>query len=192
MGMLETQTRLLKLIQPVNAGNQPPELRSVEDFVNILLAGEKSQREPPRSLRHLQRFAQGSAAFGNHLHCLRNCDSQAANLARLFVNLFARRKVSRGFGHRTHFCYYKACTKMQQSNPKTGDEPFIVVFEAEDPSEAIVLRSLLESAGIESPQPSYSDPFPGAFSGVFTHDTSILALASKAEDARLLIASKSK
>jgi hypothetical protein len=80
---------------------------------------------------------------------------------------------------------------MQQSKPSPSGEPFIVVFEAEDASEAIVLRGLLESAGIESPQPSFTDPFPGAFSNIFTRDTSILARASRAEDARQLIASKS-
>jgi hypothetical protein len=80
---------------------------------------------------------------------------------------------------------------MQQSKATPSGEPFVVVFEAEDASEAIVLRSLLESAGLESPQPSFTDPFPGAFSNLFTRDTSILARASHAEEARQLIASKS-
>jgi len=80
---------------------------------------------------------------------------------------------------------------MQQSKPSTSAEPFIVVFEAEDASEAMVLRSLLESSGIESPQPSFTDPFPGAFNPIFARDTSILARASRADEARELIESKS-
>jgi hypothetical protein len=80
---------------------------------------------------------------------------------------------------------------MEQSKQSASGEPFVVVFEAEDASEAIVLRCLLESAGLESPQPSFTDPFPGAFSSIFTRDTSILARASQAEEARQLIASNS-
>jgi hypothetical protein len=80
---------------------------------------------------------------------------------------------------------------MQQSKPIKPDEPFIVVFEADNAVEAVVLRGLLESAGLESPQPSFTDPFPGAFGAIFTHDTSVLARASQADDARQLIASKS-
>ncbi len=85
---------------------------------------------------------------------------------------------------------------MQQSkpkpDPKTSNDPFIVVFEAETPAEAVVLRSLLESAGIESPQPTFTDPFPFGFSSVLARDTSVLARESQSEDARLLIASKSE
>jgi hypothetical protein len=80
----------------------------------------------------------------------------------------------------------------QDADQKTGNEPFIVVFEAEDIAEAVVLRSLLKSAGIESPSPTFTDPFPLGFGSVLTRDTCILARASQAEDARQLIASKSE
>lgn len=80
---------------------------------------------------------------------------------------------------------------MQQPKPIMSDEPFVVVFEADNAAEAIVLRGLLESAGLESPQASFTDPFPGAFGAIFTHDTSVLARASQADEARELIASKS-
>ncbi len=79
---------------------------------------------------------------------------------------------------------------MQQLKPKAAGEPFIVVYEAESPVEAMVLRGLLVSAGIESPQPTPSDPFPLPGGNELTSDTSILARASRAEDARKLIESK--
>jgi hypothetical protein len=79
---------------------------------------------------------------------------------------------------------------MSESKQKTGHPSFIVVYEAESGTEAMVLRSLLESAGIKSPQPTPSDPFPLPGGGELTSDTSILAPASQAEDARALIASK--
>jgi hypothetical protein len=79
---------------------------------------------------------------------------------------------------------------MHQSKPKMSRQSFVVVYEAESGTEAMVLRSLLESAGIQSPQPTPSDPFPLPGGGELTSDTSILAPASQAEDARALIASK--
>jgi hypothetical protein len=79
---------------------------------------------------------------------------------------------------------------MHQSNPKPDNPKFIVVYEAESSNEAMVLRSLLQSAGIESPQPMPSDPFPLPGGGELTSDTAILAPASQADDARALIASK--
>ena len=77
---------------------------------------------------------------------------------------------------------------MQQSKKKSPDDPFVVVHEAETPAEAAVLRSLLESAGIPSPT-SFADPFPLPVGSVLTRDTDVLAPASKADEARGLIAS---
>lgn len=79
---------------------------------------------------------------------------------------------------------------MHQSKARMTRQPFVVVYEAESGTEAMVLRSLLESAGIQSPQPTPSDPFPLPGGGDLTSDTSILAPVSQAEDARALIASK--
>jgi hypothetical protein len=79
---------------------------------------------------------------------------------------------------------------MPQSKPTSDQKSFVVVYEAESASEAMVLRSLLQSAGIESPQPTAVDTFPLPGGGELTSDTAILALPSQAEDARALIASK--
>jgi len=52
----------------------------------------------------------------------------------------------------------------------------------------MVIRGLLESAGIESPPPTSMDPFPLREPPKGTHGVEILVLASQADDARSIIA----
>jgi hypothetical protein len=67
-------------------------------------------------------------------------------------------------------------------------EPVVVVHEAGTWTEALVIRGLLESAGIESPASTSTDPFPMREPPKGIHGVEILVLESEAEDARHIIA----
>ena len=82
---------------------------------------------------------------------------------------------------------------MQQPDPSPTDESITVVHTARSLTEAMVVRGLLESAGIASPElgGGGSSPWPGAVS--ILHPTrgiqiQIYAIASQAGRARELIA----
>ena len=77
---------------------------------------------------------------------------------------------------------------MQQPDPEPTREKVIVVHHAGTATEALVLRGLLESAGIASPPSTATDPFPLREPPAGTHGTEILVLESQAEDARCIIA----
>jgi len=66
-------------------------------------------------------------------------------------------------------------------------EPVVVVHQAGSWTEAVVIRGLLRSAGIESPASTTTDPFPMREPPKGTHGVEILVLESQAEDARRLI-----
>jgi hypothetical protein len=73
---------------------------------------------------------------------------------------------------------------------KPGDgEPFVVIFQAETPEEAVIVRGLLQSGGIDSPSPTFSDPFPLPTHSEITHGTEILVKISQVEAARQILAS---
>jgi hypothetical protein len=81
---------------------------------------------------------------------------------------------------------------MREMDPITkpdASEPFAVIFQTETPEEAIVLRGLLHSGGIESPSPTFSDPFPLPTHSEITHGTEILVRFSQVEAAREILAS---
>jgi hypothetical protein len=67
-------------------------------------------------------------------------------------------------------------------------DPIVVVHYAGTSTEAMVIRGLLESAGISSPAPTFMDPFPLRESPKGTHGSEIEVLASQADDARRIIA----
>ncbi len=67
-------------------------------------------------------------------------------------------------------------------------EPVVVIHQAGTWTEALVIRGLLESAGIASPAPTFTDPFPLREPPKGTHGVEILVLASQADDARRIIA----
>jgi hypothetical protein len=77
---------------------------------------------------------------------------------------------------------------MQQENRSTTREKVLVVHQAGTWTEAVVIRGLLKSAGIESPDPTSTDPFPLREPPKGTHGVEILALESQADDARRIIA----
>ena len=77
---------------------------------------------------------------------------------------------------------------MQQSTPEPTREKVIVVHQAGTTTEALVLRGLLESAGIASPPSTSTDPFPLREPPKGTHGVEILVLESQADDARRIIA----
>jgi hypothetical protein len=73
-------------------------------------------------------------------------------------------------------------------NEEPTREPVLVVHHAATWTEAMVIRGLLESAGIDSPAPTSTDPFPLREPPKGTHGVEILVLASQADDARSIIA----
>ena len=77
---------------------------------------------------------------------------------------------------------------MQQHDPLPNDEPIVVVHTVRSWTEAIVVRGLLKSSGIESPELGNSGPSPMPDLAPILQGIDIYALASQAEQARRLIA----
>ncbi len=69
-----------------------------------------------------------------------------------------------------------------------GEERTVVVHQAGTSTEAVVIRGLLESAGIASPGPAGANPFPMREPPEGFRDTDIVVLESQAENARSVIA----
>ncbi len=67
-------------------------------------------------------------------------------------------------------------------------EAVVVVHQAGTCTEALVIRGLLESAGIASPAPTSMDPYPLRQPPKGMLGVEILALASQADEARRIIA----
>ncbi len=67
-------------------------------------------------------------------------------------------------------------------------ESVVVVHLAGTWTEAMVIRGLLESAGIESPASTSTDPFPMREPPKGIHGLEILVLSSQADEARSIIA----
>ena len=67
------------------------------------------------------------------------------------------------------------------------DEPLVVAHTAENATEAMVIRGLLQSAGIDSPGSVSSDPFPIPENPEGPHGTEIFVLESQVEKARQII-----
>jgi hypothetical protein len=69
-----------------------------------------------------------------------------------------------------------------------SNERVVVAHTAESATEAMVIRSLLESAGIETPDAVSIDPFPIPENPEEPHNLEIRVLESQADEARKVIA----
>lgn len=67
-------------------------------------------------------------------------------------------------------------------------DPTVIVHRAATSTEAMVIRGLLESAGLKVPDFSPGEPFPMHVPPAGMTDGDIVVLASQAEDARRIIA----
>ena len=67
-------------------------------------------------------------------------------------------------------------------------DPLVVVHRANSPTEAMVIRGLLESAGIEAPDSTAGKPLTMHAHPTDIGVTDIAVLASQADDARRIIA----
>lgn len=67
-------------------------------------------------------------------------------------------------------------------------ERIVVAHTAESATEAMVIRSLLESAGIDTPDAISTDPFPIPENPEEPHNLEIRVLESQADEARKVIA----
>jgi len=73
--------------------------------------------------------------------------------------------------------------------PDSGSrDPVVIVHRATTSTEAMVIRGLLESAGLKVPDFSPGEPFPMHTPPAGMTDGDILVLASQADDARRIIA----
>ncbi len=72
------------------------------------------------------------------------------------------------------------------------DEKLVIAHTADTASEAMVIRGLLESAGIHSPGSASSDPFPLNEAPEGTHGPEIFVRESQAAEAKKLIAEYAK
>lgn len=69
-----------------------------------------------------------------------------------------------------------------------SQEKTVVIHTAGSATEAMVIRGLLQSAGIESPGSVTNDPFPMGEPGDAFHGSDVLVLESQADEARRVIA----
>lgn len=69
-----------------------------------------------------------------------------------------------------------------------NEQRTVLVHQAGSSTEAVVIRGLLQSAGIASPGSAGSDPFPMREPPGGFRDTEILVLESQVEEARRVIA----
>lgn len=67
-------------------------------------------------------------------------------------------------------------------------DKIVVVHTAGSATEAMVIRGLLQSAGIESLDSATGDPFPMGEAGDAFHDSDVIVLQSQADEARKVIA----
>ena len=72
------------------------------------------------------------------------------------------------------------------------DDKLVIAHTAENVSEAMVIRGLLESAGIHSPGSASSDPFPLNEPPEGSHGTEIFVRESQAAEAQQIIAQYAK
>ena len=72
------------------------------------------------------------------------------------------------------------------------EEALVVAHVADNATEALVIRGLLQSAGIESPGSVSSDPFPIPENPEGPHGTEIFVLESQVDEARKIIAEYTK
>ncbi len=76
---------------------------------------------------------------------------------------------------------------------KEDSQNYLVkVFEAATASEAMVVRGLLQSAGISSPDFQSAEPFPMNEPPEGWHDAEVWVPKSQAEDARAILSGYSK
>ena len=73
-----------------------------------------------------------------------------------------------------------------------ADEALVVAHVAENATEAMVIRGLLQSAGIDSPGSDSSDPFPIPENPEGPHGTEIFVLESQVDEAKKIIAEYTK
>jgi hypothetical protein len=76
---------------------------------------------------------------------------------------------------------------MPDEIPANDSEPVVIAYLAGSPAEAMVIRGLLESAGIATPSGASADPFPLPESSENPSGVEILVLESQADDARAII-----
>ncbi len=76
---------------------------------------------------------------------------------------------------------------MPEENPPYDPEPVVTAYMAESASEAMVIRGLLESAGISSPGSVSTDPFPIPENPESPHGLEVIVLESQVDEARALI-----
>jgi hypothetical protein len=69
-----------------------------------------------------------------------------------------------------------------------SNERVVIAHMAENATEALVIRGLLESAGIRSPGSVSTDPFPIPENPEGPHNVEIFVLESQADEARKIIA----
>jgi hypothetical protein len=76
---------------------------------------------------------------------------------------------------------------MPQVGSERRGEQTVLIHRADSWTEAVVIRGLLESAGIASPSLTHTDPFPLSEPPADFPGVEILVRESQAEDARRII-----
>lgn len=75
----------------------------------------------------------------------------------------------------------------EQKHREPDKNRLVVAYVAGSTAEALVIRGLLESNGIKSPEPTTTDPFPLNEPPEGTHGPEIYTLEQQAEEARRII-----
>ena len=81
---------------------------------------------------------------------------------------------------------------MTKKDPQSSNERLVVAYEAPTQAEALVVRGLLQSAGIYSPDFNAADPFPLKEPPEGVHGAEVWVPESQLKAARRIIAEAAK
>jgi hypothetical protein len=186
------------LLQAVHGVHHSLKFRAVNQIEGALFSRKHFERHPSRSRNHPSSFFRSEVAARNGFDGQMYEDAQPANAPAFFVNFFlCRAKRSAVF----HYGPVDAAAFSMDFGPKARNstcggiamaehhagERVVVAHTAGTAAEAMVIRGLLESAGIRSPGSVSTDPFPLREPPEGTHGVEIFVLESQADHARRII-----
>jgi Putative prokaryotic signal transducing protein len=192
-------------------------LRPVDQIKCTFFAGKHLERDAPRSGDHASGLFRRQIASGNGVERQVYENAQTANAPAFFVDLLLSGRAatllngfhdwpvaatqiimnSRGgacnstesgcFTYFVRFFDYTFRARIRIMTTHPEKERVVNAYTAGSATEAMVIRGLLESAGIRSPNPVTADPFPLNEPPEGTHGVEIYVLESQRDEARRII-----
>ena len=148
------------------------------------LAGEEILGQAARRNRQLLGLVERQIALSDQAQRKVNDNAQAADSPGFVVNVSLTRREHHVF----HSSNYNGCTMMQQPDPFRTNEAIVAVHTCRSWTEAVVVRALLESAGIAATELGVGNPSPMPDLAPILYGIEIYVLESHADRARQMIA----